>query len=63
MFVSIPARLANFKIACGYEIASSEETNETTFPHSPQPKHLYITLSGDTTKEGVFSPWKGHKPL
>ncbi|SII85798.1 Uncharacterised protein [Mycobacteroides abscessus subsp. abscessus] len=34
-----------------------------TSPDSPQPKQWYIPTCGRTVNEGVFSSWKGHRPL
>ena len=32
-------------------------------PPTPQPKQWKIPFLGLTMKEGVFSPWKGQRPL
>ena len=32
-------------------------------PCSPQPKQCHVSRSGETMKEGVFSAWKGQRPL
>src|SRR6476661_11151351 len=32
-------------------------------PCRPQPKQCQLSRAGVTTNEGVFSPWKGHRPL
>ena len=37
-------------------------TNSITSPVAPQPKQVKICLSSETTKEGVFSLWKGQSP-
>ena len=32
-------------------------------PPRPQPKHFHVSRVGVTVNEGVFSPWKGQRPL
>ena len=38
-------------------------TKLKTSPPSPHPKQCQLSREGVTTNEGVFSPWKGHRPL
>jgi len=32
-------------------------------PCSPHPKQCHVSRSGETMKDGVFSAWKGQRPL
>jgi hypothetical protein len=38
-------------------------TKLKTSPPSPQPKQCQLSRPGVTMKLGVFSPWKGQRPL
>ena len=38
-------------------------TKLKTSPPSPQPKQCQLSRLGVTTNDGVFSPWKGQRPL
>ena len=52
-----------FRTTVGNDEPSIFIKNVKTFPPSPQPKQWNIWREGLTMKEGVFSEWKGQRPL
>src|SRR4029079_9963033 len=61
--ISTPALAARTLSASGNERPSRFMTKLKMSPPSPQPKHFHDSRAGVTVKDGVFSPWKGHRPL
>src|SRR6476646_3874355 len=61
--ISTPARAASVRRASGNVALSRCMTKLKMSPPSPQPKQCQLSRAGVTTNEGVFSPWKGHRPL
>ena len=45
------------------KVDTGSTTYEAADPPFLQPKQWHICLSSETVKEGVFSSWKGHKPM
>src|SRR6476469_4679466 len=60
---STPAFAASTLSASGKLRPSRFITKLKTSPPSPQPKHFHESRAGVTVNEGVFSPWKGQRPL
>src|SRR3989454_933740 len=52
-----------FRTTVGNDEPSIFIKNVKTLPPSPQPKQWNIWREGLTMKEGVFSEWKGQRPL
>src|SRR5438128_4408972 len=52
-----------FRTTVGKLAPSTFIKNVKTLPPSPQPKQWNIWREGLTMKEGVFSEWKGQRPL
>src|SRR2546428_8069363 len=52
-----------FRTAVGKLAPATCSKNVKTLPPSPQPKQWNIWREGLTMKEGVFSEWKGQRPL
>src|SRR5262245_25807077 len=44
-------------------MASRSITKLKMSPPRPQPKHFHDSRAGVTVNDGVFSLWKGHRPL
>src|SRR6516165_4097452 len=59
----MPARAASRSTASGKERLSTFSTNRMTSPPSAQEKQYHRPRAGVTLNEGVFSSWKGHRPL
>src|SRR4030095_1079641 len=49
--------------ACLKDTPSISSMNRITSPPAPQPKQWKRPFSSLTVRDGVFSEWKGHKPL
>ena len=61
--ISTPARPARVRRAVGKSTPSRSMTKLKMSPPSPHPKHFQVSRPGVTTKQGVFSPWNGQRPL
>src|SRR5688572_2725624 len=61
--ISTPALAANSRSASGNDSPSRSMTKLKMSPPLPQPKQCHDSRPGVATKEGVFSPWNGHRPL
>ena len=60
---STPALPASVLSASGKATWSRSMTNVKMSPCLPQPKQCHVSRLGVTTKDGVFSPWNGQRPL
>src|SRR6266566_4123238 len=61
--ISTPAFVARTLRASGKDNPSRFMTKLKMSPPSPHPKHFHESRTGVTVNDGVFSPWKGHRPL
>src|SRR6478735_5580547 len=60
---STPAFAARTLSASGNVRLSRFMTKLKMSPPSPHPKHFQESRAGVTVNDGVFSPWKGQRPL